>query len=41
MFQVFWMGTPSCVSKRVAPGLETRAILNGTSHMGETYAAHP
>ena len=35
MFQAFWMGTPSCVSRGVAPGLETQAILNGPSHMGE------
>ena len=36
MFQAFWTGTPSCVSRRAAPGLETRAILNGTSYMGES-----
>ena len=36
MFQVFWVGTLSCVSMRAAPGLETRAILNGPSHMGES-----
>ena len=36
MFQAFWMGIPSCVSKRAAPGLETREILNGPSHMGES-----
>ena len=36
MFQAFWMGIPSCVSRRVAPGLETREILNGPSHMGES-----
>ena len=36
MFQAFWMGTPSCVSRRAALGLETRAILNGPSHMGES-----
>ena len=35
MFQAFWMGIPSCVSRRVAAGLETQAILNGPSHMGE------
>ena len=23
MFQAFWTGTPSCVSRRVAAGLET------------------
>ena len=36
MFQAFWMGTPSCVSRRAAPGLETWATLNGPSHMGES-----
>ena len=36
MFQTFWMGILSCVSKRTAPGLETCAILNGPSHMGES-----
>ena len=36
MFQAFEMGTPSCVSRRATPGLETRAILNGPSHMGES-----
>ena len=36
MFQAFWMGILSCVSRRAAPGLETRAILNGPSHMGES-----
>ena len=36
MFQAFWTGTPSCVSRRAAPGLETRAILNEPSHMGES-----
>ena len=36
MFQAFWMGIPSCVSRRATPGLETRAILNGPSHMGES-----
>ena len=36
MFQAFWMGIPSCVSRRTAPGLEMRAILNGPSHMGES-----
>ena len=36
MFQAFWMGTPSRVSKRAAPGLETWATLNGPSHMGES-----
>ena len=30
------MGTLSCVSKRTALVLETRAILNGPSHMGES-----
>ena len=35
MFQAFWMGTPSGVSRCTAPGLETRATLNGPSHMGE------
>ena len=34
MFQAFWMGIPSCISRRAAPGLETRAILNGPSYMG-------
>ena len=36
MFQAFWMGTPSCIYRRAAPGLETRSILNGPSHMGES-----
>ena len=36
MFQAFWMGIQSCVSRRAAPGLETQAILNGPSHMGES-----
>ena len=36
MFQAFWMGIPSRVSRRAAPGLETWAILNGPSHMGES-----
>ena len=36
MFQAFWMGGPSYVSRRTAPGLETWAILNGPSHMGES-----
>ena len=36
MFQAFWMGIPSYVSRRAAPGLETQAILNGSSHMGES-----
>ena len=36
MFQTFWIGILSCVSRRVAPGLEMRAILNGPSHMGES-----
>ena len=36
MFQAFWMGTPSCVSRSAVPGLETRAILDGPSHMGES-----
>ena len=36
MLQAFWMGIPSYVSRRAAPGLETRAILNGPSHMGES-----
>ena len=36
MFEAFWMGIPSCLSRRVAPGLETRAILNGPSYMGES-----
>ena len=39
MFQALWMGTLSCVSKRAAPGLETRAILNGPSHMGERFCS--
>ena len=33
---VFWMGTPSCVSRRATPGLETWTTLNGPSHMGES-----
>ena len=36
MFQAFWMGTQSCVSRRAAPGLELWATLNGPSHMGES-----
>ena len=36
MFQAFWMGTPSCVSRCTVPGLETWATLNGPSHMGES-----
>ena len=36
MFQVFWMGIPSCVSRCSAPGLETWVILNRPSHMGES-----
>ena len=36
MFQAFWIGIPSCVSRRVAPGLETWTTLNGPSHMGES-----
>ena len=24
MFQAFWMGIPSCVARRAAPGLETQ-----------------
>ena len=36
MFQAFWMGIPSYVSRHAVPGLETRAILNGPSHMGES-----
>ena len=36
MFQTFWMGTPSYVSRRAAPYLETRVTLNGPSHMGES-----
>ena len=36
MFQAFWMGIPSYVSRRAALGLETRAILKGPSHMGES-----
>ena len=36
MFQAFWMGTPSCVSRRAALGLETWTTLNGPSHIGES-----
>ena len=36
MFQAFWMGIPSYVSRSVAPGLETRGILNGPSHVDES-----
>ena len=36
MFQAFWMGIPSCVSRRAAPGLETWTTLNGPSYMGES-----
>ena len=36
MFQAFWMGTPSCVSRRTAPGLETWTTLNGPSNRGES-----
>ena len=39
MFEAFWMGIPSCVSRRATPGLETRAILNGPSHMGESFCS--
>ena len=36
MFQEFWIGAPSCVSRRTAPGLEMWTTLNGPSHMGES-----
>ena len=36
MFQAFWMGIASCVSRRTAPGLEMWTTLNGPSHMGES-----
>ena len=36
MFQAFWMGIPSCVSRHAAPGLETWTTLNVPSHMGES-----
>ena len=36
MFQAFWMGTLSCVSRCAAPDLETWAIINEASHMGES-----
>ena len=36
MFQVFWAGILYYVSRRVAPGLEVRATLNGPSHMGDS-----
>ena len=36
MFQALGMGTPSWVSRRAAPGLETWATLNGPSHMVES-----
>ena len=36
MFQAFWMGIPSYISKHAVLGLDTRAILNGPSHMGES-----
>ena len=36
MFQAFWIGIPSCVSRRAAPGLEMPTILNEPSHMGES-----
>ena len=39
MFQAFWMGTPSRVSRRAAPGLETWTTLNGPSHMGESFCS--
>ena len=37
MFQAFWMGISSCISRRAAPGLETWTTLNGPSHMGERF----
>ena len=36
MFQAFWMGTPTSVSRRTVPGLETWETLNGPTHMGES-----
>ena len=36
MFQAFWMGTPSYISRRAVPGLEIWMTLNGPSHMGES-----
>ena len=36
MFQAFWIGIPSCVSRHTTPGLETWTTLNGPSHMGES-----
>ena len=44
MFQAFWMGIPSCISRHAAPGLETWATRNGPSHMGESLCSpseHP
>ena len=36
MSQAFWIGIPSYVSRRAAPGLETWTTLNGPSHTGES-----
>ena len=36
MFQAFWIGIPSCVSRCATPGLETWTTLNGPSHIGES-----
>ena len=36
MLQVFWIGVPSCISRRMAPGLEMWTTLNGPSCMGES-----
>ena len=33
MFQAFWIGIPSCVSRRATPGLETWTALDGPSHI--------
>ena len=36
MFQAFWMGILSYVSRRAAPRLEIWTTLDGPSHMGES-----
>ena len=36
MFQAFWMGILSCVSRHAMPDLETWATQNGPSHMGDS-----
>ena len=36
MFQAFWIGVPSYISRHAGPSLETWTTLNGPSHMGES-----